>query len=312
VSVATSARDFHVVADGFTLLESPRWHQDALWFVDVFEGIVLRVDVAGRTEVVCEVEGRPSGLGFDPSGRLLVVSMRNRRVLRLDASGLVTHCDLGDFVSAAPNDMVVDGHGRAYVGNLGGEPEAGPVPLTHLVMVDPEGHASRVGDALAYPNGMAMTVDGSTLIVAESLAARLSAFAIQDNGTLGNRWTWARLGPKPPSTSLAAAVAAQSVIPDGIALDHAGAAWVANANGGVIRVAEGGHILERIAVRGRSVYAVGLGNEGSTLYLCVAPSIPELQQGVRGQAALLACDVSRSSASERARQRHAVRNRRTQ
>lgn len=288
-----AAPGLRVLAEDLTFPESPRWFEDALWFVDLFEGAVFRLEPGGQAEVVCHVPGRPSGIGFEPSGRLLVVSMRDRSVLRLDRDGLVLHCDLSGLVPAAPNDMLVDARGWAYVGNLGGDPESGPVASTSLVLIDGHGIATRVGEPLAYPNGMAITSDGSTLVVAESLAARLSAFRIHDDGTLGARRTWAELGPKPPIQSLSAAVTAGSVMPDGIALDARDDAWVANANGAAILVAQGGRVLRTIPVPGRFVYAVALGDQGSTLYLCVAPSARDLQQGARGQGAVLACEIAR-------------------
>jgi sugar lactone lactonase YvrE len=220
---------------------------------------VLTVDAAGTVEEVCVVEGRPSGIGWLPDGRMLVVSMNDRRVVRLEPDGtLVEHADLSGLASAPCNDMVVDRPGNAYVGNPGYDMRnpPSPLPAAELVLVRPDGSAEVVDRSVMFPNGPAVTPDGSTLIVAETMGQRLSAFAIGDDGTLSNRRTYAELPGRGP---------------DGIALDAEGAVWVADANGsGCVRVREGGEVTD-VVDTGRGCFACALGGPGrTTLFLLTA------------------------------------------
>ena len=166
--------------DGLVFGEGPRWRGDRLWLSDMHAHTVLTVDLSGKREDVLRVEGKPSGLGWLPDGRLLVVSMEDRRLLRREASGaLVTHADLTALAPAACNDMVVDGAGRAYVGNFGFDFEHGEKPRTTCVVrVDPDGSASKAADELRFPNGSVITPDGRTLVVGESFGNCLTAFSI--------------------------------------------------------------------------------------------------------------------------------------
>jgi len=182
-----------VLLDGLVFPEGPRWHAGKLWFSDMHAHCVMTVDLAGRAETVVEVPGQPSGLGWLPDGRLLVVSMTDRRLLRLDPGGLTVAADLAALASFHCNDMVVDARGRAYVGNFGFDLHAAaPFHAAELVLVPP-GAAPRVVAAdLAFPNGCVITPDGGTLIVGESGAARLTAFTIAADGSLGERRVWLR------------------------------------------------------------------------------------------------------------------------
>ncbi|MBS1677075.1 MAG: SMP-30/gluconolactonase/LRE family protein [Actinobacteria bacterium] len=292
------------VAGGLPFAECPRWHEGALWFSD-FTSQVLRASPGSAVEVVCDVPAAPAGLGFDPQGRLLIASMGDRRVLRLDDGTLVEHADLSAIVPAGLNDMMVTADGGAYVGNLGADVPPGeeclPAPL---VYVDPAGRPRVVADGLCGPNGMALADGGWTLLVAETLAARITAFAIRPDGALADRRVWAQLGPEPEARDLFTAMRT-GPLPDGIAIDREGALWVGNAGGPAFRVAQGGEVLDRIDVAGLCVYAVAFGGEGlRTLFLCVAPPLttywPELEaqlndpqrQGRRGRRAqVLACQV---------------------
>lgn len=285
------ARQPRVLAGGFGFIEGPRWHDAALWFSDVYTHRVYRLVPGREPSVVCQVPGQPSGIGFDASGAMLVVSMLDRRILRLVDGHLIEHADLSQVVRASLNDMVVGRDGAAYVGNLGGDPaaETGVAP-TRLILVEPDGSARCVGDGLLFPNGAVITADRSTLVVAESFACRLTAFSIAPDGELRDRHVWAQLGPAPAPPSYQAALAGQGPVPDGIALDSEGAIWVADASGGALRIAPGGEVLERVDVPGFCVFAVALGGPRlRTLYLCTAPTQRKREDR---RAQLMACDVS--------------------
>jgi sugar lactone lactonase YvrE len=255
-----------VLAEGFGFVEGPRWHDGRLVFSDMGSRQVLAVDLDGRVEEVCAVEGRPSGIGWLPDGRMLVVSMNDRRVVRLEPDGtLVEHADISGLASAPCNDMVVDGRGNAYVGNPGYDMRnpPSPLPTAELVLVRADGSAEVVDRSVRFPNGPAVTPDGATLIVAETMAARISAFTIGDDGRLTDRRTYADLPGRAP---------------DGIALDAEGAVWVADANGSAcVRVREGGEVTD-VVDTGRGCFACALGGPGrSTLFLLTG-------EGFSGQA----------------------------
>lgn len=265
---------------GLGLPEGPRWREGRLWFSDMHTREVVSADPSGadrRTEAV--VEHQPSGLGWLPDGRLLVVSMTDRRVLRREADGrLVEHADLSALAPFHCNDAVVDRHGRMYVGNFGFDITAGaPRRTTTLVAVEPDGTARVVADDLAFPNGTVITPDGRTLIVAESTARRLTAFDVADDGGLTDRRVWAHL-PKGAS-------------PDGICLDAAGTVWSAcPRTGRVLRLAEGGEVLdERRLAEGDGAYACTLG--GTTLYVCAAPAMQGGAGGAARRGSVVAFEV---------------------
>jgi len=213
--------------------EGPRWHEDRLWFSDMHDQRVVAVGLDGRAETVFRVPEDPSGLGWLPDGRLLVVSMRDRCVLRREADGsLVPHADLSGLASFHCNDMLVDSAGRAYVGSFGWDLHGGGTPApADLVVVAPDGTPSVAAESLEFPNGMVLDDAGRTLVVAETMGRRLTAFDVDAAGGLSRRREWAAL----------------DVLPDGICLDAEGAIWVAAPlERAVLRVAEGGKLLERI------------------------------------------------------------------
>jgi sugar lactone lactonase YvrE len=245
-----------VLAEGFGFVEGPRWRDGRLVFSDMGSKQVLAVAPDGVVEEVCVVDARPSGIGWLPDGRMLVVSMNDRRVVRLEPDGtLVTHADLSGLASAPCNDMVVDGRGNAYVGNPGYDMRNPPRPLpaAELVLVRPDGSAEVVDREVRFPNGAAVSPDGRTLIVAETMGGRLTAFTIADDGTLSDRRAYAEV----PGRS-----------PDGIALDAEGAVWFADATGDAcVRVREGGEITDVIDT-GRGCFACALGGpDRTTLFL---------------------------------------------
>jgi sugar lactone lactonase YvrE len=245
-----------VVVDGLTFAEGPRWREGKLWFSDFYTERVLTVDLAGRVETVAEVPQRPSGLGFAPDGTLLVVSMLDRRLLRWDGQRLRAVADLSSLATGPCNDMVVDGVGRAYVGNFGFDRHRGePERTTCIARVDPDGAVTRAADDLLFPNGTVITEDGKTLIVAETFAHRLTAFDVAADGGLSNRRLFARL---------------DGCFPDGICLDAEGAVWVADARSPrVMRVFDGGRVERTISTGTRLTFACMLGGpDRRTLFIC--------------------------------------------
>jgi sugar lactone lactonase YvrE len=170
---------------GLALGESPRWHEDRLWFSDWGAREVIAVDVDGNSEVILRVPSLPFCIDWIPDGRLLIVSGREGRLLRREPDGsLVTHADLTGLSHRPWNDIVVDGRGNAYVNNIGFDLPAGEFAPGTIAMVAPDGSASQVADGIAFPNGMVVTPDNSTLIVAESYADKLTALEIATDGTL--------------------------------------------------------------------------------------------------------------------------------
>lgn len=249
-----------VLLEGLMFPEGPRWRDGKLWFSDMYARAVSTVDENGRSERVAEVPNSPSGLGWLPDGRLLIVSMADRRLLRLEPDGsLFEVADLSALVAFHCNDMVVDRGGRAYVGNFGFDLIAGAKPTTtDLVLVTPDGQARVVAEDLAFPNGTVITPDGRTLIVGETFAGRLSAFDVDPDGSLGNRRVWATL---------------EGAVPDGICLDAEGGIWVASPRSAeVLRVEEGGRVTDRFGVSTQAFACMLGGADGRTLFVCTAAS----------------------------------------
>jgi sugar lactone lactonase YvrE len=286
-------RKLSVVLDGYSYLECPRWRDGRLWVSDFYTNQVVATDGRGSTEVIAEVPGQPSGLGFLPDGRALIVSMRDHRILaRDDAGQLSEHADLSGAVSGMPNDMVVDESGRAFVGNFGFDLMGGaPLRYATLTRVDPDGTVTTVAEDLGFPNGMVI-LPGGVLLVAETFAGRITAFDIGEDGGLGNRRVWAQFGETPQTDDVGEAVERLQVGPDGICADAEGAIWVADAlHARVIRVREGGEIVDEIPT-GMGVFACMLGGEdGRTLFLCAAPSFAEHERRPVREAQLLAVKV---------------------
>ena len=250
--------ELQIVAEGLSFPEGPRWHDGKLYFSDFYRHVVNAIEPGGELEIVAEVPTQPSGLGWLPDGRLLIVSMLDRKLLRQEPGGeLVEHADLGGVATWHCNDMVVDGQGRAYVGNFGFDTHGGGSQKpADLARVDPDGSVTVAAREFQFPNGTVITPDGKRLMIGETRAQRLTAFDIDGDGNLTNRRLWADIDPH---------------YPDGICLDAEGAIWVADPRGNcVIRVKEGGEITDSIDV-GRGAYACMLGGEdGRTLFICTA------------------------------------------
>lgn len=235
------------LAGGFCFGEGPRWFEGLLWFSDMLGEAVHTVNLRGAMTTLPLPGHAPAGLGFRPDGSLLIVSTENRQVLCYDGETVDTLADLGAAVPAPLGDMVVDDAGRAYVGSQAFE---GGV----IVRVDPDGSATVVATELDFPNGMAITEDRRTLIVAESTARRLTAFTIGADGALGDRRIFAD-GLEGP--------------PDGICLDANGAVWAALTLAHQFqRIGEGGIVTERLDIGDRTAIACALGGpERRTLFL---------------------------------------------
>ena len=262
-----------ILRDGLFFGEGPRWHEGRLWYSDFYDHAVHAIDLDGNDERVVEVESQPSGLGWLPNGDLLITSMLDRKLMRWNGSELTTHADLGNHFTWHANDLLVDQQGRAYIGNFGFDYEvfldeqgieglfADPDSLTTVMCrVDPDGIINVASAGLIFPNGMVITPDGKTMIVAETLALRLTAFDIGADGSLSNRRVWADLS-------------AHMAAPDGICLDAEGAVWIANALAPrLMRIGEGGVVLDEVETT-MNTYACMLGGpEGKHLFAMTAPT----------------------------------------
>lgn len=257
----TSTRETRVLLDGLGMGESPRWHDGRLWFSNWGTDEIVAVDLEGNSEVIGP-GGGGSGWATDrlPDGRMLVTG---EELIRVEPDGSrVRHADLSDISPYGWSEMTVDGRGNIYVNSLNfdfadfGEIMTSGATPGKIALVLPGGDAREVADELAFPNGMVVTPDNATLIVAESFARRLTAFDLAADGGLSNRRVWA------------------DVTGDGICLDAEGAVWCSDVGpedaGVVLRVREGGEVLDRIELD-RPCYACMLGGEdGRTLFMVVA------------------------------------------
>ena len=256
-----------ILTQGLFFGEGPRWHDGRLWFSDFYAHAVKSVGADGQVRTELELDDQPSGLGWLPDGRLLVVSMADLKLLRHDPDGLKVHADLSELSAHLCNDMVVDSIGRAWVGNFGFDLDAlieekgvedalANHPSTNIVRVDPDGSVHLASGDMHFPNGMVITPDGKTLIVAETLSMCLTAFDIEADGSLTNRRVWAEVGLRAP---------------DGIALDADGHVWVANALAAeCVLLAEGGEILQTIETSQPCFACMLGGDDGKTLHLVTA------------------------------------------
>ena len=285
---------FRTVVEGLSFPECPRWHDGRLWFSDFYAHAVYSVAADGSDlRVEAEVPNQPSGSGWLPDGRLLVVSMRDQLLMTVEADGEVReYADLSGHVRGYPNDMVVDVSGRAYVGEFGFDLMGGaPVEPARLLRVDPDGSVHVAAEDVAFPNGSVIT-DDRRLLVCETFGNRVSAFDIGADGELNNRRRFAEFGPAPTATDLGEALGQLVVGADGCCLDAEGALWVADSVGGrVIRIVEDGTI-DQSHEPGTGVFACMLGGEdGRTLFLCTAPDFHEEARSAAQEGRILAIDV---------------------
>jgi sugar lactone lactonase YvrE len=281
--------------EGGSFFESPRWHDGRWWVSDFYRHRVLTVDTDGRSEDVLEVEGQPSGLGWMPDGSLLVVSMRDRRILRWDGETLSLHADVAEHCGGHLNDMVVAGSGRAYVGNFGFDLMAFADPQTaNLIGVDPDGTSTVEAEEMYFPNGSVITPDGRTLIVGETAGARYTAFTISGDGSLCKRRIWAQIAETPEITTFEETLGKLRFGPDGCALDAEEHIWCADEVGArCARIAPGGAIVDEIAApEGLNIFACMLGgDDGRTLLMCAAPDFIEQARSAKHEAVLLTTTV---------------------
>jgi sugar lactone lactonase YvrE len=242
---------------GLVMGESPRWHDDRLWLSDMGAGEVIAVDPKGRSEVVARVPSGLAGIGFLPDGQLLIVANRDGLLLRLEPDGsLMKHADLTGVFRPPWSDLVVDGRGNAYVSNVGFDFPGGEYAAGIVALVTTDGSARPVADGFSVANGLAVTPDNSTLIVAESYGSRLTAFDIGADGSLSKRRVWADL---------------QGDHPDGICIDAEGAVWYADVPARhCVRVREGGEVRETIDLDLGCFACVLGGTDGRTLFVTAA------------------------------------------
>ena len=274
-------RTFASLADGGGFFEGPRWRDGRWWVSDFYRHAVLAIDPDGTTEQVMTVEAQPSGLGWMPDGSLLVVSMKDHRVLRRAPDGTVTiHAEIGEHCGGLANDIIVAADGRAWVGNFGFDLMAGEPPRpAALVRVDPDGTTAVAADGFAFPNGAVITPDGTMLVVGETTGGRYTAFTITAEGVLTDRRVWATI---------------EGVAPDGCTLDAEGHIWAADALGSrLVRVAADRGVIDEIPVPdGLGVYACMLGgDDGRTLLACCAPDFDEHRRASERAAVLLTTTV---------------------
>jgi sugar lactone lactonase YvrE len=262
------------LVDGRAFLEGPRWHDGALYVSDMHAHEVLRVTGNGGPEVLATLDAAPSGLGWLPDGSMLIVSMDDRRLLRRDADGsLHEHADVSSVAPHEINDMVVDGHGHAFISQFGYDFHGGAdMQSAPVLRVDPDSSVHEVTEGMRMANGMVITADRATLVVAESARRRLVGFDLATDGSLSNQRVWADLP--------------DGDYPDGICIDAEDGVWIAGpASDRFVRVLEGGEVTDVIPVPGRHAIACAIGgDDGSTLFCCTSPTHgqPEQSRAERG------------------------------
>jgi sugar lactone lactonase YvrE len=260
----------HPVRDGLTFGEGPRWHDERLWYSDFYRHAIFSTHDGTDERLELMVPNQPSGLGWLPDSDLLFVSMTDQRVMRRHDDASVLYCDISAYCGFWANDMVVSPTGYAYVGNFGFDLDltlreigpagmmAAPPPTTNLVVIDPTGAVIQAVPDMDFPNGSVITPDGATLIVAETLKFRLSAFDVAADGTVSNRRVWAQL---------------DFVAADGICLDADGQVWVANALAKqCLRVKEGGETTSVVETSDYAYACMLGGKDRKRLFVMTAPT----------------------------------------
>lgn len=271
------------VAEGFHFLEGPRWHENKLWFSDMHGYKVYNMDTSGNISTIAEIPEQPSGLGWLPDGSLIIVSMLDRRLMKLKNGELSIHADMSQLTPFQCNDMVISKDGTAYVGNFGTESVESKINKTCLISVSVEGEAKICTYGLLFPNGTVISSDGKELIVGETFGGNLTSFEINESGELANRAIWARVMPlhfkiitsiiRFLNIPLKESNSTPFPVPDGICLDSDNGIWIASpTTSEVIRYKKGGKITDRI-VTPQPAYACMLGGEnGKELFILTAGS----------------------------------------
>jgi sugar lactone lactonase YvrE len=275
-------------SQGLKFTESPRWHKDELWFLDIHDRRIKKVSVDGVVVTVLEVPFLPNSLGFMPDGNMFFGDGLKRLIYTWNGKEYKQLADISNLAKICLSDGIADAQGRIYVGDIGynflggAEPSPGGV----IVLVRADGQASIVADNLFFPNGIVITPDGKTLIVAETLRHCLTAFDIQEDGTLDNRKTFAQFPGK--------IGVQEGVLPDGICLDTEGAVWAATCGPSVIRVKEGGEITQRIDLQNLSFAVMLGGTDRKTLFICTSHShhMPEILQSPSARIQFVKTDIS--------------------
>ena len=257
-------RKLETLMKGLTFGEGPRWHENKFYFSDFYSHKVYSLDLSGKHEVIVEIPNQPSGLGWTPDGTMLIVSMKDRKLMSFKDGQLKERADLSEFSGFHCNDMVVDIDGNAFIGNFGFNTYDGEeIKPTNLILVKPGEEPVLAADNLFFPNGTVITPDNKTLIVGETYAARLTAFDKSEDGSLSNRRIWADLKVNAEEGTVP--------LPDGMCIDEEGAIWVASpSTAEVIRVHEGGMISERIPVQTNAFACMLGGEDRKTLFICTS------------------------------------------
>jgi sugar lactone lactonase YvrE len=263
----TSPRSFRILADGGRYFEGPRWHADRLWVSDTLARSVFCIDLDGNRTRVCKMDDIACGLGHLPSGDLVILGMFQKRLWRLSAGALVPHADLSSVAAGTIDDMIVDTRGNAYVGDLGFDLLGGPKPgtLGRILLVTPDGRGRVVAEGLDFPNGIAVSGDGTRLVVAESSGDCLREFQIEADGSLSSPRTFGHFDE-----------------PDGVCMDESGHVWVALfSEDAFVRVSPRGEIVERIATPGRRAVACCFGGPRRNTLFCITAETThdDLMQG---------------------------------
>lgn len=274
-----------VLVDNLKFPEGPRWHEGKLWFSDYATQRVMNVDLNGKVQTVVELPDLPTAHDWTPDGRLLIVSATARQLLSLEGGELIEVADLSELVAYPCGELVVDGQGRAYVGNIGfdfGTPPPMPNPGS-IWLVTAEGKARMVAEGLGFPNGMVITPDGQTLIVAESYGACLTAYNIEPDGSLSHRRAWAQFDDSVTFEE-------GRFTPDGMCLDAEGAVWVA-ALKEVLRIQEGAQVVDRVPVDNFALACMLGGPERRTLFILTTEVLNPADDKARGRIETVQVDV---------------------
>lgn len=275
----TRSSELQLLTDELVFGEGPRWHEGKLWFSDILGHAVKTVDLQGNVETVVELEGHPSGLGWRPDGTLLIVSMLDQRLLGFDGRRLFEVANMTGYASSKANDMVVDHAGHAFVGHFGFDYDKGESPATtNLLRIDPGGSIHIVATDVACPNGMAISEDGETLIVGQSMSNELLGFDLAHDGRISNRRVYASMP--------------EGYIADGICVDVDGGVWVAcPIKNEFIRVLPDGSVSDRISTGERHAIACALGGERLKTLFCLTAASMSLADPAATQGRIETVDV---------------------